>query len=151
EVSKNNRAGCKDSVCKKEAVKITKGELRLGTWVEINEHGGWQWRHWGCVSGEQILNMRNMLDKDGTGDYQWDMLDGWEELEEFPVLREKVQRVITQGHIDPEDFKGVSIFSHRSLVPAEVECPFANITFAHQGPRNEHTRSERHPLQKEEG
>lgn len=35
----------------------------------------------GCVSGQQIENMREMLDKDGSGDYQWDMLDGWEELE----------------------------------------------------------------------
>ena len=25
-----------------------------------------------------------------------------------PDVREKIKRVITQGHIDPEDFKGVS-------------------------------------------
>jgi hypothetical protein len=25
-----------------------------------------------------------------------------------PDVREKIQRVITQGHIDPEDFNGVS-------------------------------------------
>lgn len=28
---------------------------------------------------------------------------------DHPEAREKVQRVITQGHIDPEDFNGVSI------------------------------------------
>lgn len=46
EISANNRAGCKDSVCKKEAVKITKGEIRFGTWVEINDRGSWSWKHW---------------------------------------------------------------------------------------------------------
>ena len=25
-----------------------KGELRLGTWVEILGHGSFKWRHWGC-------------------------------------------------------------------------------------------------------
>jgi hypothetical protein len=46
ELSPNNRAGCKDTVCKKEAIKIKKGEIRFGTWVEIAEHGSWAWRHW---------------------------------------------------------------------------------------------------------
>lgn len=27
---------------------------------------------------------------------------------DHPDVREKIQRVITQGHIDPEDFNGVS-------------------------------------------
>ncbi|KAM3526605.1 hypothetical protein MY4038_006738 [Beauveria bassiana] len=46
ELSGNNRAGCKDGVCKKAAIKITKGELRFGTWVEIDTHGSWSWKHW---------------------------------------------------------------------------------------------------------
>lgn len=46
EVSPNNRAGCIDGVCKKEGVKLMKGELRFGVWVEIQGHGGWKWRHW---------------------------------------------------------------------------------------------------------
>lgn len=49
-MSPNNRAGCKDSVCKKENVKILKGEIRFGTWVEINERGSWAWKHWYVVS-----------------------------------------------------------------------------------------------------
>ncbi len=31
-----------------KGTKIAKGELRLGTWVTILEHGSLRWRHWGC-------------------------------------------------------------------------------------------------------
>ncbi|KAK0729998.1 poly polymerase and DNA-ligase Zn-finger region-domain-containing protein, partial [Lasiosphaeris hirsuta] len=109
ELSANNRAGCKDKVCKESNVKILKGELRLGTWVEIKDHGSWQWRHWGCVSGSQVENLREKIGKDAKGEYRWDAIDGWEELDEKPELQEKIKRVVEQGHIDDEDFKGVSI------------------------------------------
>ena len=46
EISPNKRAGCKDTLCKEENVKIMKGELRFGSWVEIKEHGSWAWKHW---------------------------------------------------------------------------------------------------------
>jgi serine/threonine-protein kinase ATR len=35
----------------------------------------------GCVSGEQVVNMQEKLGVDKNGEYNWDMLDGWEELE----------------------------------------------------------------------
>ncbi|KAK0613104.1 poly polymerase and DNA-ligase Zn-finger region-domain-containing protein [Bombardia bombarda] len=114
EVCPNNRAGCKDKNCKDAAVKIKKGELRLGTWVEIQEHGSWAWRHWGCVSGEQIQNMQNKIGKGSNGEYRWDALDGWEELEDAPAVQERIKRVINQGFIDPEDFNGVSGFRYAS-------------------------------------
>lgn len=81
EISPNKRAGCKVTACKDENIKIQKGELRLGTWVIIREHGSWQWRHWGCVSGEQVMNMQNKIGKDKNGEYNWDTIDGWEDLE----------------------------------------------------------------------
>lgn len=48
EVSSTNRAGCQDAVCKDQGIKILKGELRLGSWVEMPDggHGSWKWRHW---------------------------------------------------------------------------------------------------------
>lgn len=47
EISPSARAGCKDTVCKAEAAKIQKGELRFGVWVEIPDRGGsWNWKHW---------------------------------------------------------------------------------------------------------
>lgn len=74
----------------------------MGTWVEIRDYpGSWQWRHWyatscflllmermltefltrGCVSGEQCVNMQKTLGRDEDGEYRWDYIDGWEELE----------------------------------------------------------------------
>jgi hypothetical protein len=35
----------------------------------------------GCVSGEQVTNMQNKISKMSEGEYQWDLIDGWEELE----------------------------------------------------------------------
>ncbi|KAL2169718.1 hypothetical protein VTG60DRAFT_5771 [Thermothelomyces hinnuleus] len=108
EISPSGRAGCQVSACKKEGKKIAKGELRLGSWVEYREQdrGGWQWRHWGCVSGEQVVNIQQKIGKDSNGEYRWDAIDGWEDLEDRPDIREKIKRVIRQGHIDPEDFNG---------------------------------------------
>ncbi|EGS22977.1 uncharacterized protein CTHT_0014560 [Thermochaetoides thermophila DSM 1495] len=106
EICPNNRALCRDKVCKEAGIKICKGELRLGTWVEVQDHGAWHWRHWGCVSGEQVVNMQKKYATDKPGEYNWEAIDGWEELENFPDVQEKVKRVIRQGHIDPEDFKG---------------------------------------------
>lgn len=31
-----------------KGTKIAKGEARLGVWVEIQGHGSFKWRHWGC-------------------------------------------------------------------------------------------------------
>jgi hypothetical protein len=39
-----------DALCKKTRVKIEKGELRFGVWLQIAtekfESAGWRWRHW---------------------------------------------------------------------------------------------------------
>jgi hypothetical protein len=37
---------CQNKPCKDEGIKIEKGELRLGTWVEIGEHPSFKFRHW---------------------------------------------------------------------------------------------------------
>ncbi|KAK0633096.1 poly polymerase and DNA-ligase Zn-finger region-domain-containing protein [Immersiella caudata] len=108
EISPNNRAICKDTVCKKEKSKLLKGDIRFGSWVEVSDYpGSWAWKHWGCVSGAQILNLRQSLAAGGE-DYNWDLLDGYDELNDHPDLQEKVRRAIIDGHIAPEDFNGVS-------------------------------------------
>ncbi|QUC17978.1 uncharacterized protein UV8b_02219 [Ustilaginoidea virens] len=104
EISPNNRAGCKDAVCSKDKVKILKGEIRFGTWVEIQDHGSWAWKHWGCVSGSQLQNLRDECDKGDDG-WDFDAIDGYDELGD-PKVREKVQRCVRQAHVDAEDFKG---------------------------------------------
>ncbi|APA11355.1 hypothetical protein SS1G_11605 [Sclerotinia sclerotiorum 1980 UF-70] len=110
ELATTARAGCNNMECKDAGIKIQKNELRLGTWVEIRDYGGWQWKHWGCVTGKQLENMRNYLE-DGKGGYMWDKLDGYNDggkgsLDDHPEMQEKVRRVVTQGFIDPEDWKG---------------------------------------------
>ncbi|KAF7922069.1 uncharacterized protein EAE98_008280 [Botrytis deweyae] len=110
ELATTARAGCQNKECKDNGVKIQKNELRLGTWVEIQEHGGWQWKHWGCVTGKQLENMRNYLE-DGKGGYMFDKMDGYNDggkgsLDDHPEMQEKVRRVVVQGFIDPEDWKG---------------------------------------------
>ncbi|TVY33589.1 PARP-type zinc finger-containing protein, partial [Lachnellula subtilissima] len=112
ETATTGRATCVATECKKNGVKIEKDDLRFGVWVEINGNGSFRWKHWGCVTGAQIQNMREKLeDPDDPGTYRWDFLDGYDSgeknsIDRFPDLQEKVRRVITQGFIDPEDFNG---------------------------------------------
>lgn len=46
EVSPNNRAGCKNTECKNAGIKISKGQMRFGAWVEGPEFQSWSWKHW---------------------------------------------------------------------------------------------------------
>ncbi|GKT92497.1 protein kinase Rad3 [Colletotrichum tofieldiae] len=105
EVSPNNRAGCTDGVCKKAAAKCLKGSLRFGTWTKIMDHESFKWKHWGCVSGEQMAHVKELCEKeDGTFDF--DAFDGYDEMGDHPDLQAKIRKAIEQGHIDPEDFNG---------------------------------------------
>ncbi|KAL7812367.1 hypothetical protein V8C44DRAFT_69480 [Trichoderma aethiopicum] len=104
EISPNRRAGCTDTVCKQGEVKIQKGELRFGSWTIIKEHGSWRWKHWGCVSGSQLVNLQEACGGD-PDNYDFDAIDGFDELQD-EELKEKVKRCVIQGHIDPEDFNG---------------------------------------------
>lgn len=46
EQASTGRAGCQNKECKDEKVKIAKGELRLGTWVDTERIQAFFWRHW---------------------------------------------------------------------------------------------------------
>ncbi|KAI8262434.1 Protein kinase rad3 [Colletotrichum sp. SAR11_239] len=94
----------KDGVCKKEAQKCMKGSLRFGTWTEIMGHGSWRWKHWGCVSGEQISHLRDIVERGGG--YDFDAVDGYDEMGEHTDLQQKIRDAIKQGHISAEDFNG---------------------------------------------
>ncbi|KAL1871979.1 hypothetical protein VTK73DRAFT_1809 [Phialemonium thermophilum] len=113
ELAKSGRALCTDTVCKNAGEKIAKGELRLGTWVEMPglDRGSWKWKHWGCVSGAVIQSIRDTVGLE-SGNVDWDAIDGYDELAEHPDVQEKIRRVVTQGHIDPEDFKGDPEMNH---------------------------------------
>ncbi|KAI3397803.1 hypothetical protein diail_10336 [Diaporthe ilicicola] len=104
EISPNNRAGCQETLHKKEAVKIMKGEPRFGTWVDIHEHGSWRWKHWGCVSGKQIENLRDDIRQGDS--YDFDMIDGYDEIGDHPELQAKIRSAMIEGKIADEDFNG---------------------------------------------
>jgi len=93
ERASTGRAGC---VGKKpcKGTKIEKGELRFGTWVVIQEHGGWKWRHWGCVTPEVLANIKK----------EWPdvtEIDGYDEIPES--YQEKVAKAWEDGHVAEED------------------------------------------------
>ncbi|KAL9018266.1 MAG: hypothetical protein Q9185_004432 [Variospora sp. 1 TL-2023] len=98
EMAKSKRAICRNTECKKQSIKIDKGELRLGSWVDYGENQGFAWKHWGCVTPLQIASI-----KDATED-DLDMLDGYEELPDD--LQEKVKQSIENGHVSDEDWRG---------------------------------------------
>ncbi|KAH8827308.1 hypothetical protein DL96DRAFT_1606239 [Flagelloscypha sp. PMI_526] len=91
EYASSARAGCKGPmVC----TKIGKGELRVGTLVEINGKSSFAWRHWGCVTEKILSNM-----KDGIGEAK--EFDGYEELKE--VDQQKIEKAFEVGHVADED------------------------------------------------
>ncbi|KUI57649.1 hypothetical protein VP1G_04967 [Cytospora mali] len=105
EIASTGRAGCIETTCKKQAIKIQKGELRFGAWVEYEDRGSWKWKHWGCVSGAQIENLREAIRK-GDDEYDFDMIDGYDELGDHPELQSKIRTAMTEGKIADEDFNG---------------------------------------------
>ncbi|KAL4810004.1 hypothetical protein BDV18DRAFT_51707 [Aspergillus unguis] len=102
EQAKTSRAGCQNKECKDQKVKIQKGELRFGSWVDSERIQAFFWRHWGCVTPKIIGNVNEQI---GEGDNQdIDLFDGYEELPS--ELQEKVLRALKNGHVDAEDWKG---------------------------------------------
>ncbi|MCJ1396933.1 hypothetical protein MMC11_000125 [Xylographa trunciseda] len=97
EYALSGRAGCKATECKKQGIKIDKGELRHGTFLEIQEHQSWAWKHWGCVTPVQIASLKK--DIEGNLDY----LDGYEDLNDED--KAKVRQALAEGHVADEDWK----------------------------------------------
>ncbi|KAI9890955.1 MAG: hypothetical protein M1814_003456 [Vezdaea aestivalis] len=102
EAASTGRAACTNKECKDNNVKIAKGELRFGSWVDYGDgRQSWKWRHWGCVTPQILQNFKGKIDDD-------DDIDGWDELDE--ETQAKIGRALEQDHIDDEDWKGVSMF-----------------------------------------
>ncbi|GAB1202064.1 hypothetical protein APSETT445_000675 [Aspergillus pseudonomiae] len=102
EQASTGRAGCQNKECKDEKVKIAKGELRLGTWVDTERIQAFFWRHWGCVTPRIIASLNENLGDGDEKDYE--QLDGFEDL--TPENQEKVKKALEQGHVDDEEWKG---------------------------------------------
>ncbi|KAE8147499.1 poly polymerase and DNA-ligase Zn-finger region-domain-containing protein [Aspergillus avenaceus] len=102
EEASTGRAGCQNKECKDAKVKIAKGELRHGTWVDTERIQAFMWRHWGCVTPKLITNINENIESDGDKDF--DQLDGFEDLSS--ENQEKVKRALEQGHVDDDEWKG---------------------------------------------
>ncbi|KAI9043677.1 ubiquitin-conjugating enzyme [Aspergillus affinis] len=96
------RAGCQNKECKDAKVKILKGELRLGTFVDNERFQSFFWRHWGCVTPKIVSHMQETIADEGDGDLS--TIDGFEDLPE--EHQDKIRKAIEQGHVDDEDWKG---------------------------------------------
>ncbi|OJI99927.1 hypothetical protein ASPVEDRAFT_39303 [Aspergillus versicolor CBS 583.65] len=102
ELASTGRAGCTNKECKDNKIKIPKGDLRFGSWVDNGQFQSFFWRHWGCVSPKIVSNINELI---GEGDDRdLDMLDGYEDLS--PEIQKKIERALEQGHIDDEDWNG---------------------------------------------
>ncbi|PKX88556.1 uncharacterized protein P174DRAFT_508128 [Aspergillus novofumigatus IBT 16806] len=104
DAASTGRAGCQNKECKEEKVKIGKGELRLGTWVDTEKFQSFFWRHWGCVTPKIIANLNEAVEEASGDSKDLDAIDGFEELPSG--YQEKVRKALEQGHVDDEDWKG---------------------------------------------
>ncbi|RAK98270.1 uncharacterized protein BO80DRAFT_362068, partial [Aspergillus ibericus CBS 121593] len=105
EEASTGRAGCKNKECKDQGIKIAKGELRHGSWVDTERFQSYAWRHWGCVTPKIIANMIETVgDANESGERDYTALDGYEELPQD--AQAKVRKALEQGHVDDEDWKG---------------------------------------------
>ncbi|KAM0706480.1 hypothetical protein Q7P35_005807 [Cladosporium inversicolor] len=98
EISATKQAGCQANHCKKEKVKIQKGEIRQGVVVDTGDFTSLKWRHWGCVTPYVLHNWWEAADHD------FELVDG---LDVMPAdAQDKVKRALEQGHVDDDDWNG---------------------------------------------
>ncbi|CDZ98501.1 zf-parp-domain-containing protein [Phaffia rhodozyma] len=95
--------------------KIDKGEIRLGTVVEIMDHTGMAWKHWGCVSPRTIANIKKELDEPSD-------LDGYEDLR--PEDQAKIDKAWKDGHIAEADAasRGHDPLNELTTPEAKAKC-----------------------------
>ncbi|KAJ6083005.1 hypothetical protein N7467_007140 [Penicillium canescens] len=104
ELARSGRASCQTKECKDSGDKIPKNEFRVGTWTDTEKIQSWMWRHWGCLTPRMISNMQESLKIDGSDGYNFEQLDGFEDLSE--ELQDKIRNAVETGHIPDEDWKG---------------------------------------------
>ncbi|KAL4897281.1 poly polymerase and DNA-ligase Zn-finger region-domain-containing protein [Aspergillus ambiguus] len=104
EEASSSRAGCQNKECKEQKLKIQKGELRHGTWVETERIKSFMWRHWGCVTPKIISNLNETIEELSGDKKDPEAIDGFEDL--APENQERVMRALKQGHVDDDEWNG---------------------------------------------
>lgn len=80
------------------------------------------------MTPRMIENMREYIEKDDDSNgtkLQFDLLDGWEELTE--EIQAKITHVMEQGHVDDEDWKGVSVLPSSKSFKWEFDWEFRGL------------------------
>ncbi|KAL4878664.1 hypothetical protein BJY04DRAFT_195357 [Aspergillus karnatakaensis] len=119
EEAPTGRAGCQNKECKDQKIKIPKGEIRFGSWVDTERIQAFYWRHWGCVTPKIIQNLRELVGEDDDQDL--DLLDGYDEIP--AEFQEKVQKALDQGHVADEDWKGDREMNRPGMTGFRVRTP----------------------------
>ncbi|KAL3710489.1 hypothetical protein TMatcc_004284 [Talaromyces marneffei ATCC 18224] len=118
EESPNKRAGCSVKACKDHKIKIQKGELRLGTWVDNERFQSWSYRHWGCVTVRVLANILEAIEENGEPNF--DVLDGFEDLS--AENQTKIKEAILKGDIDEADKTDHSLLNGAAGEDAQNEA-----------------------------
>ncbi|KAF8156779.1 hypothetical protein B0H34DRAFT_642276, partial [Crassisporium funariophilum] len=93
EYSPSARAKCKGpKPC--AGTPIGKGELRVGTLVDMRGVTSFTWRHWGCITKKIFENMKKSLDEASD-------LDGYDDL--TAEDKAKIIKAWQDGHVADED------------------------------------------------
>jgi hypothetical protein len=104
EVASSGRAGCQNKECKDEKIKIDKGDLRLGTWVDNEKFQSFFWRHWGCVTPKIIASLIEISEETSDGNRDYTLLDGYDDLSS--EHQSKVREALEQGHVADSEWRG---------------------------------------------
>ncbi|KAF2732332.1 zf-PARP-domain-containing protein [Polyplosphaeria fusca] len=101
EHSTSDRAGCQQAACKRFGIKIPKGELRIGTYVQNFQSEEWMtiWRHWRCATPHQIKRLKEL-----TGDKPEDT-PGFAGIS--PESQEHVRQAFEDGKVKDKDISDI--------------------------------------------
>ncbi|ORX96593.1 hypothetical protein BCR34DRAFT_607580 [Clohesyomyces aquaticus] len=120
EHSVSDKAGCQQAACKREKVKVPKGELRLGLhqWHEMAQEEITVWRHWRCVPPTQLKGVILL-----AGEIP-ENVPGFSCIS--PESQEEIRLAFEAGKIVNKDFSDI----RKDLVKGPTYVKFEEITDA---------------------
>ncbi|KAJ5235085.1 uncharacterized protein N7469_004253 [Penicillium citrinum] len=125
ELASTGRAGCQNKDCKDNKIKIDKGTLRTGTWIDNERFQSWSWRHWGCTTPLVLQNIKESIGGEGEDEdsLDFDALDGFDEV---PLeMQEKIKTALVKGHVEDEEWNGDVEFNRPGMRGMHARKPRA--------------------------
>ncbi|USP78990.1 gfo idh moca family protein [Curvularia clavata] len=130
-------AACRGHNCLSEGVKITKGELRLGIYVDFDgEHCSTYYKHWKCMSDYDLAHAKVFFDSGEFGGVQ----ELPEELQEVIVKTFETGQVVEPPETEPEPSKKKAKKSCSKKSEANTVPPEPSVKSEQEGHSNaDHT------------